>query len=107
MDIATVSNTPQQFCVMSATQTFVDSHHTINHNQSINQSQVFTQLSHICIVVRMLFLNATVPCIFIPATTFDSSWSSQHDREMGWLLKRQDYTDHRPRDGFRRQLIDE
>ena len=38
MDIATVSNAPQQFCVMSATQTFVDSHHTINHNQSINQS---------------------------------------------------------------------
>ena len=26
-----------------------------------NQSQVFTQLSHICIAVRMLFSNATVP----------------------------------------------
>ena len=53
-------------------------HRFIPHTQSITINQSITSfyatLSYICIVVRMLFLNATVPCIVIKTAVLKTTW---------------------------------
>ena len=47
---------------------FIDSDHTINHKFLRNS------LIKFCLVVRMLFLNATVPCIVIKTAVLKKIW---------------------------------